>query len=157
MNEGSQSTATMLACRSWPDWLVSRLQPPGSSLKLLALSVQHKDRKAEIERHVSQTGDLLEKVPSAPTSHVHHLYFQVDYVDHQFPEDCEIFFFLYDQVRGRQITERFGMPWERRREKSKFHEQENHSAVFTVRVKLGGAAWRPCSVVWLCPSSGPGD
>lgn len=109
--------------------------------------MQHKDRQAEIEHQVVQTGVLEKKVPSAPTSQVHHLYFKVDCVDHQFPEDCEVFFFLYDLVRGRQVTERHAITWEKRKEKSQFHEQKSHSAVFTVR---GLAAQSMCRLAFTC-------
>ena len=35
------------------------------------------------------------------TSHSHHLYLSVDAINHAFPENCELYFSLYDK-EGRQ-------------------------------------------------------
>lgn len=38
------------------------------------------------------------------TSHSHHLYLSVDSINHAFPEDCELYFSLYDKEGKQYLT-----------------------------------------------------
>jgi len=93
----------------------------------------HQERAAEIAQQVSQTGQLHRKSSQALASHIHHLCLQVGVVDHQFPEDCEIFFFLYDHARKWSTSERYMMQVAKSTDKSRSHDQKKHTVVFTVR------------------------
>jgi len=100
---------------------------------LLPPLTQHQERAAEIAQQVSQTGQLHRKSSQALASHIHHLCLQVGVVDHQFPEDCEIFFFLYDHARKWSTSERYMMQVAKSTDKSRSHDQKKHTVVFTVR------------------------
>jgi hypothetical protein len=71
------------------------------------LFTTHEDRENEIKRKVPQTGWDQKKNKDSVTSKDHHLYLVVRHVSHQFPEDCEVFLFLFDNDTKRQISERF--------------------------------------------------
>ena len=61
--------------------------------------LQHRDRRADStsdHAHLMQ-GTLRKKRQEQLHSHLHHLYLRVDAIDHTFPEDCEVFFFLSGQ------------------------------------------------------------
>ena len=78
-----------------------------------------------------QTGALQRRATSSSSIHNHHLYLVVNKIDHQFPEDVEIFFFLYDtEEKGRQVSERYLV----RRGKGQGHRghDDKMSALFTV-------------------------
>ena len=131
--------------------LPSLFLPPSLSPFLpLSSSLQHKERTAEITQNISQTG-LLQRMSSQTLStHNHHLCLKVDTVDHQFPEDSEVFFFLFDHARKWHVSERFMMSVKKSvtnkaqdpkghvtqgqsSKSDKGHDPKIHTAVFTVR------------------------
>ncbi|XP_019851718.1 PREDICTED: dedicator of cytokinesis protein 2-like isoform X2 [Amphimedon queenslandica] len=67
----------------------------------------HCQRQSEIDRKVPHTGWDPKKSKDTGALMDHHLYLVVRNIDHQFPENSELFMFLYDSVSRKQVSERF--------------------------------------------------
>lgn len=97
---------------------------------------QHQDRKAEMDLGVTQTGALQRRATRSSSIHNHHLYLVVNKIDHQFPEEVEIFFFLFNtEEKGQQVSERYLVKSNRSHVHNRSHD-DKQSALFTVSILI---------------------
>ena len=95
-------------------------------------SSQHQDRKEEMDLGVIQTGALQRRATRSSSIHNHHLYLVVNKIDHQFPENVEVFFFLYNtEDKGQQVSERYFIKVNKNRTNNRSHD-DKQCALFTV-------------------------
>ena len=81
---------------------------------------------------VIQTGALQRRATRSSSIHNHHLYLVVSKIDHQFPEEAEVFFFLYStEDKGHQVSERYFIKGTKSAGVNRSHD-DKQCALFTV-------------------------